>query len=53
MILSFWPRCLILKINAEQCMDIDPKDSPSSVNVITLITVEVTLRYIVIQQHGG
>ena len=53
-ILSSWPRCLILKINAEQCMDIDPKTGKhSSVNAITLVTVEVTLRYIVIQLHGG
>ena len=34
-------------------MDIDPKDRHSSVNAITLVTVEVTLWYIVIQQHGG
>ena len=35
-------------------MDIDPKTGKhSSVNAITLVTVEVTLRYIVIQLHGG
>ena len=44
----------MLKINAEQCMDIDQMTGKhSSVNAITLVTVEATLRYIVIQQHGG
>ena len=50
MILSPWPRCLILKINAEQCMDIDPKDRQTLFS--KRHNISYSLSYLTVYSHS-